>query len=191
VSWNCDLNLILDRLETPIGQLLIVADREGNLRAVHWADHEASLHEWLDSRHGKGRYRLQPPHGHLDSTEALSRYFVGELIAIDELRVKTDGTAFQQEVWRELRRIPCGTTISYGQLAKQIGRPAAVRAVGLANGSNPIAVVVPCHRVIGSDGSLTGYGGGMHRKEWLLRHEGALAPQTLFDEMAEVASRSR
>jgi methylated-DNA-[protein]-cysteine S-methyltransferase len=78
-------------------------------------------------------------------------------------------------VWKALRQIPCGKTISYGELAKRIGRPAAVRAVGLANGSNPIGVVVPCHRVIGSDGSLTGYGGGMERKRWLLQHENALA----------------
>ncbi len=87
----------------------------------------------------------------------------------------TDGTDFQRAVWRELRRIPSGKTISYAELAKRIGRPKAVRAVGLANRSNPISIVVPCHRVIGSDGSLTGYGGGMERKDWLLRHEGALA----------------
>jgi len=85
--------------------------------------------------------------------------------------VETGGTPFQQEVWRSLRAIPCGTTTSYGKLAAQIGRPAAVRAVGLANGANPVAVVIPCHRVIGSNGSLTGYGGGLERKRWLLDHE--------------------
>ena len=85
--------------------------------------------------------------------------------------MKTAGTDFQREVWRALRGIPCGTTLSYGELARRIGRPNAVRAVGLANGANPIGVVVPCHRVIGSNGSLTGYGGGIERKRWLLDHE--------------------
>ena len=86
--------------------------------------------------------------------------------------VRTGGTAFQREVWGALREIACGTTVSYAKLAERIGRPNAVRAVGLANGSNPVGVVVPCHRVIGSDGSLTGYGGGIERKRWLLEHEG-------------------
>ena len=104
-------------------------------------------------------------------TDAIGRYFAGELHAIDSLAVRTAGTPFQREVWRALREIPCGTTVSYAQLAERIGRPTAVRAVGLANGSNPVGVIVPCHRVIGSDGSLTGYGGGIKRKRWLLEHE--------------------
>jgi methylated-DNA-[protein]-cysteine S-methyltransferase len=104
-------------------------------------------------------------------TQAIRSYFAGDLSAIDKLPVKTAGTPFQREVWHALRKISCGTTISYGQLAKQINRPAAVRAVGLANGSNPIGVIVPCHRVIGSNGLLTGYGGGLERKRWLLEHE--------------------
>jgi methylated-DNA-[protein]-cysteine S-methyltransferase len=102
-------------------------------------------------------------------------YFAGNLTAIDDLPVATGGTDFQRQVWRALRQIPCGETISYGELARRIDRPAAVRAVGLANGSNPISVVVPCHRVIGSDGSLTGYGGGIERKRWLLTHEQRVA----------------
>ena len=104
-----------------------------------------------------------------------SAYFEGEITAIDKLPTATNGTGFQREVWAELRRIPPATTISYGQLAERIGRPKAVRAVGMANGSNPVGVVVPCHRVIGSNGKLTGYGGGLHRKEWLLRHEAQYA----------------
>ncbi|MBW7935431.1 MAG: methylated-DNA--[protein]-cysteine S-methyltransferase, partial [Gemmatimonadaceae bacterium] len=84
------------------------------------------------------------------------------------------GTAFQQRVWKALREVPFGKTASYGDIARRIGNPKGVRAVGLANGRNPISIVVPCHRVIGSDGSLTGYGGGLDRKQWLLRHEGAL-----------------
>ena len=106
-------------------------------------------------------------------TTALRAYFEGELTAIDDLPVETGGSEFQSKVWRALRMIRCGETWSYGDLARQIGNPAAVRAVGLANGSNPIAIVVTCHRVIGSDGSLTGYGGGLDRKRWLLAHERA------------------
>jgi len=174
------LALVLDRLETPIGEMQVVADEEGNLRATYWTDGKAGLEGWLEGRYGKRGYRLERVSGGLDLTREIARYFAGEVTAIDELPVKTEGTAFQQEVWRELRRIPCGTTISYGELAKRIGRPAAVRAVGTANGSNPVGVVVPCHRVIGSDGSLTGYGGGIERKLWLLRHEGAVAARTLF-----------
>jgi methylated-DNA-[protein]-cysteine S-methyltransferase len=101
----------------------------------------------------------------------MARYFAGDLTAIEKLRVETGGTHFQHEVWRALRDIACGTTISYAQLAERIGRPNAVRAVGLANGSNPVGIVVPCHRVIGANGSLTGYGGGIERKRWLLEHE--------------------
>ena len=101
---------------------------------------------------------------------------MGELTAIDTLRAQTGGAAFQGEVWRALREISCGTTLSYATLAARIGRPNAVTAVGLANGSNPVGVVVPCHRVIGSDGSLTGYGGGIERKRWLLEYESRHAP---------------
>jgi methylated-DNA-[protein]-cysteine S-methyltransferase len=104
-------------------------------------------------------------------SSALSAYFDGELSAIDRLTVATGGTEFQKSVWRALRAIPCGETISYATLAERVGRPKAVRAVGHANGDNPVSVVVPCHRVIGTSGSLTGYGGGIARKRWLLAHE--------------------
>jgi len=103
--------------------------------------------------------------------DPLDAYFAGRLEAIDAILVKTGGTAFQRAVWSALRRIPVGQTTSYGALAAAIDRPRAVRAVGLANGSNPIGVVVPCHRVIGANGSLTGYAGGLERKRWLLAHE--------------------
>ncbi len=105
-------------------------------------------------------------------TSALRAYFDGDIAAIDALPVAdVPGTPFQRSVWRALREIPGGETISYAELARRIGKPAAVRAVGLANGANPIGIVVPCHRVIGSDGTLTGYGGGVERKRWLLAHE--------------------
>jgi methylated-DNA-[protein]-cysteine S-methyltransferase len=107
----------------------------------------------------------------------LSAYFAGELSALAGLTVLTGGTPFQRQVWAALRKIPIGKTTSYGALAQRIGRPNAIRAVGLANGANPVGVVIPCHRVIGADGSLTGYAGGLERKRWMLEHEGAL-PQS-------------
>src|SRR5689334_12854555 len=168
---NENLKLLIDRLTTPIGEMLILTDENGKLRTIDWSDHESRMHRSLRLQYGENGFRLEPARNPNDLTRAISRYFAGELTAIDSLPVETGGTSFQREVWRALRNIPCGTTISYSQLAGQIGRPAAVRAVGLANGSNPIGVVVPCHRVIGSDGSLTGYGGGIERKRWLLRHE--------------------
>ncbi len=165
------LQLLIDRIDTPIGEMLIVADCEGNLRATFWTDHEERMQRALQLLYGEKGFTLEPvrnPHG---LTNAIGRYFAGELTAIDSLPVQTTGTPFQREVWRALREIPCGTTVSYSKLAERIGRPKAVRAVGLANGSNPVGVVVPCHRVIGADGSLTGYGGGIERKRWLLEHE--------------------
>jgi methylated-DNA-[protein]-cysteine S-methyltransferase len=164
------LALLVDRLQTPIGELLIVADRAGNLRTIDWTDHEARMRRLLDRHYGKGGYTLDP--GGL--TRAMRAYFKGDLGVIDKLPVETPGTPFQKSVWRALRKIGSGRTISYAELARRIGKPKAVRAAGLANGQNPISIVVPCHRVIGSDGTLTGYGGGLPRKKWLLEHEGAL-----------------
>ncbi len=169
------LQLLVDRIETPVGPMFVVADQEGNLRALYFADYEDGMHRALGRHYGKNGFALteaRNPHG---LSEAITQYFAGDLKAIDKLPVKTAGTKFQREVWRALRDIPCGKTISYGELARRIGRPKAVRAVGLANGSNPIGVVVPCHRVIGSNGTLTGYGGGLGRKRWLLQHENALS----------------
>jgi methylated-DNA-[protein]-cysteine S-methyltransferase len=104
----------------------------------------------------------------------VAAYFRGALGAVDDLPLATLGTPFQRRVWAALRTIPAGRTVSYGELARRVGRPESVRAVGGANGDNPWPVVVPCHRVIGKDGRLVGYGGGIERKRWLLRHEGAL-----------------
>lgn len=107
--------------------------------------------------------------------DALRRYFDGDLAAIADLPVRFDrGTAFQQEVWAALRTIPLGETISYAELAEMVGRPTGYRAVGSANGQNPVGIVVPCHRVIASDGTLGGYAGGLERKRWLLAHEGVV-----------------
>jgi len=170
---NQVLKLLLDQIETPTGEMLIVADQEGNLRAVDWTEHETRMCRLLRLHYGN-RFALERTRNLNCLTHPISRYFACELQSIDGLPVKTAGTPFQREVWHALRKISCGTTISYAQLAQRIGRPSAVRAVGLANGSNPIGIVVPCHRVIGSDGSLTGYGGGIERKRWLLQHEGGL-----------------
>jgi len=167
------LEFLIDRIATPVGELIVVADRDGNLRTVDWTDHEARMKQLLDRQYGKGRYTLTPARDPGGLSMVMRRYLKGDLTAIERLPVKTAGTPFQQSVWQALRQIRCGTTISYAELARRIGRPKAVRAVGLANGQNPISIVVPCHRVIGSNGTLTGYGGGLHRKEWLLKHEGA------------------
>jgi methylated-DNA-[protein]-cysteine S-methyltransferase len=165
------LQLFVNRMDTPIGKMLVAIDRDGNLRAADWTDRETRMRRLLRLHYGEKRFQLEPTNNPNSLTDAMKRYFAGELEAIDALPVKTGGTPFQREVWRALRKIRCGTTVSYAQLAEQISRPSAVRAVGLANGANPVGVVVPCHRVIGSDGSLTGYGGGIERKRWLLEHE--------------------
>jgi len=166
------LDFFIDRLATPIGELIVIADRQGRLRTIDWTDHEARMKQLLDRHYGKGRYTLTPKRDPGGLTSAMRRYFKGEIGVLKELAVTTAGTPFQQSVWKALRRIKDGTTISYAELARRIGRPRAVRAAGLANGQNPISIVVPCHRVIGSNGSLTGYGGGLTRKKWLLEHEG-------------------
>ena len=162
--------LHLERMPSPIGLMLIVTDEEDMLRAVGWDEDAARMTR--DLRAGDG-VRLIEGRPASAARLALDAYFAGDLHAIDGIPVRAGGTVFQREVWAALRTIPVGETMSYGALAAQIGRPRAVRAVGLANGANPIGVVVPCHRVIGADASLTGYGGGIERKRWLLEHEGA------------------
>lgn len=166
------LDFLIDRMATPIGELIVIADAEGQLRTIDWTDHETRMTQLLDRYYGKGRYTLTPRRDPGGLTSAMRRYFEGEIDVLATLPVATDGTPFQQSVWKALRKIKDGTTISYSELARRIGRPKAVRAAGLANGQNPIGIVVPCHRVIGANGSLTGYGGGIERKQWLLRHEG-------------------
>jgi methylated-DNA-[protein]-cysteine S-methyltransferase len=165
------LRLIVDRIDTPIGELVIVADEDGRLRAVDWADYDGRMQRLLRLHYGEQGFSLGPTPRRNSPAAAIHAYFLGDLRAIDDLPVATGGTEFQRTVWQALRQIPCGETLSYGVLAQRIGKATAVRAVGLANGANPIGVVVPCHRVIGSDGSLTGYGGGIERKRWLLAHE--------------------
>ena len=165
------LQLLIDRVDTPIGRMLLVADESGKLRALDWEDYEERMMRLLQRHYSAAGYRLTPkrnPHGLADR---MRRYFAGEIGVIKDIETATAGTPFQRSVWKALRDIPNGAAISYGTLAQRIRKPNAVRAVGLANGSNPVGIVVPCHRVIGANGSLTGYGGGLERKKWLLEHE--------------------
>ncbi len=165
------MHLRLSSLSTPIGTALVVTDGTGSLRALEFDDFRPRMDRLLLRHYGTVSLTEGPAPAAVAT--ALTAYFDGDLTAPDRLPTATNGSAFQQQVWTELRRIQPGQTVSYGTLSLRIDRPRAVRAVGLANGANPIAIVVPCHRVIGADGSLTGYAGGLHRKEWLLRHEGA------------------
>lgn len=158
---------------SPIGAIIVVTDEQGRLRALDFTDYEERMQRLLRLHYGAGAVTLAEARSPSRAARALGAYLAGKVSAIDDVPVETGGTGFQREVWAELRRIPPGRTISYGTLAARLGRPKAVRAVGLANGANPVGIVVPCHRVIGADGSLTGYGGGIERKRWLLAHEGA------------------
>ncbi|MFI4873897.1 MAG: methylated-DNA--[protein]-cysteine S-methyltransferase [Blastopirellula sp. JB062] len=159
----------LSRLPSPVGQLLLATDDQARLRALDFEDYESRMHRLLTRQYRT--YDLISGPAPERIAESLARYFAGNLAACDSLPVRTKGTSFQQEVWSALRTVAAGTTQSYGALASRIGRPSASRAVGLANGANPIAIVVPCHRIIGANGDLTGYGGGLSRKRWLLAHE--------------------
>jgi methylated-DNA-[protein]-cysteine S-methyltransferase len=171
-----DESFTLSRVATPIGVALILADAEGRLRALDWAEYEERLHRLLRRRYGAGHVRLSERPVAAETGARLAAYFAGDIRALEGMAVATRGTPFQELVWNALRGIAPGETMSYGALARRIGRPAASRAVGLANGANPVGLVIPCHRVIGADLSLTGYGGGLHRKRWLLAHEGAELP---------------
>ena len=149
--------------ESPIGRLLLTSDGTALTGLYMEPSRKAQCTDgWIED------VTVAP----LSATvRQLSEYFEGTRREFD-LPLRLQGTAFQQRVWRQLTEIPYGQTWSYGQLAKRIDKPSASRAVGLANGRNPISILVPCHRVIGADGSLTGYGGGIERKRWLLVHEG-------------------
>jgi methylated-DNA-[protein]-cysteine S-methyltransferase len=156
-------------VESPIGPLTVAA-RGSKVCLVHFGPRseyvDGSIAKWYP---GSPVEKDADPAG---TAAILERYFAGDLASLDEIDVELHGTPFQQGVWMALRDVRAGTTSTYATLAKRVGSPAAVRAVGAANGSNPVAVVLPCHRIIGSNGSLTGYGGGLERKRWLLDHEG-------------------
>lgn len=163
------MKLDATRIDSPLGPILLVG-RDGRLCGLNFADRWAALEGWLGRRFGK--LELARGGGLRDAEQRLRAYFDGDLDAVDAIEVDTGGTPFQRQVWHALRAVPPGDTATYGGLARAIGRPRAVRAVGGANGANPVSIVLPCHRVIGGGGRLTGYGGGLPRKRWLLQHEG-------------------
>ena len=144
---------------------------DGKLVALTFSDRWAEIEARLRRRFGEYTARRADP-ARLQAR--LERYFAGDLTAFDGLTLDPGGTEFQRSVWSALREIPAGSTTSYSDLARRIGSPSAVRAVGAANGANPIWLIIPCHRAIGANGNLTGYAGGLDRKRWLLKHEGAL-----------------
>jgi methylated-DNA-[protein]-cysteine S-methyltransferase len=161
--------IALATVDSPIGELTVAA-RGPRVCLVHFGPVSeyvrSALANWYP---GAPVASADDPAGVVG---VLTRYFDGDLASLDEVEVELHGTPFQQRVWNALRTVPAGTTASYADLAGRVGSPSAVRAVGAANGANPVAVVLPCHRIIGSNGSLTGYGGGLDRKRWLLNHEG-------------------
>jgi methylated-DNA-[protein]-cysteine S-methyltransferase len=163
------MHLQLERWESPLCPLFIVTDQDGVLRALEFGGYESRMHRLLRDHYDT--YTVEEGTAPPSLMRALAAYFGGEIEALKDIETATAGTPFQREVWKALRDIPAGTTISYGELAARLGRPSASRAVGAANGANPIPLVVPCHRVIGANGSLTGFGGGLPRKKWLLEHE--------------------
>ena len=162
---------LTERIETPIGPMVLVA-KDGVILLLEFEDASNRVLRQMKARFGD--VELQPASNPFGISDTLKAYFAGEIHALGNLLTDGGGTEFERSVWAELKRIPVGTTVSYGTIARKLGDVQHSRAVGTANGKNPIAIVVPCHRVIGADGSMTGYGGGIARKEWLLRHEGAL-----------------
>jgi methylated-DNA-[protein]-cysteine S-methyltransferase len=162
----------LDRLQTPIGTALLVTDAAGVLRALDWQEFGPRMRELLRLQYGA--VVLEDARSPKELRTALTAYFKGDLDRLNTIKWRVAGTPFQQKVWTALPRIPAGTTMSYGALAAKLDAPKAMRAVGHANGCNPISVVVPCHRLIGANGALVKYGGGLERKRWLLQHEGVV-----------------
>lgn len=155
------------KIDSPVGKLLLIS--EGDFLTGLYFHKESNDFGFLPQ--GEGVQENDSPIFR-ETTQQLQHYFEGHLKVFD-IPVKFYGTGFQKRVWNELFTIPYGKTVSYLDIAKRMGSPGAVRAVGLTNGKNPISIIYPCHRVIGSNGKLTGYGGGLDKKEWLLRHEGA------------------
>jgi methylated-DNA-[protein]-cysteine S-methyltransferase len=167
-------HLLVERLPTPLGLAFLVTDPAGIIRAFEYEDYETRMIRFLRLHYGA--IELRAGAAPQVVKDRIARYFEGELTALDELQCASNGTDFQRRIWAALRKIPAGTTTSYGALAARVGKPGAARATGLANGSNPISLIVPCHRVIGANGALTGYGGGLPRKQWLLAHEREFTP---------------
>ncbi len=160
--------LALSEVQSPIGTLYVVEGDTG-VCALGFEDDRATTLAGLRTRFGTAPRAVEHP---TPGARSLQAYLDGDLDALDNVRVDTHGTPFQQRVWAALRTVRRGRTATYGQIAQALGQPTATRAVGLANARNPVAIVVPCHRIVGANGTLTGYAGGLDRKRWLLRHEG-------------------
>ena len=165
------LALTLDRIDTPVGQVLLVTDNDGAVRALDFHDFEPRMMRLL-ARHCGG-FDLVEGRAPAEVRDSVLTYFSGDAGALTDVKTRTAGTPFQRAIWSTLRAIPPGQTRTYAQIAQAAGSPRAIRATGMANGQNPIALIVPCHRVIGANGTLTGYAGGIERKRWLLAHEAA------------------
>ncbi len=163
------MRLMIDRLASPVGRNFIVWDEREHVRAMDFEEFEARMHMLLKNHYSS--FELIQARLPQNLSYKIEAYFNGDLRSIESIPVATGGTCFQQQAWSALRAIPAGTTLSYAQQAAAIGKPKASRAVGGANGANPVVIIVPCHRVIGSTGKLTGFGGGLARKQWLLAHE--------------------
>ncbi|HEX2916650.1 MAG TPA: methylated-DNA--[protein]-cysteine S-methyltransferase [Chloroflexia bacterium] len=167
--------LLFDTIDTEIGSVLLVVDPATHkVCAVDYREYESRMRKLLQRHFGE--FELKEASNPGNYSELLKAYFQGDLTALDSIEVSPGGTPFQQQVWELLRTIPPATTASYGELAARLGKPGAARAVGLANSLNPVAIIIPCHRVIGANASLTGYAGGLERKRWLLDHEKAHTP---------------
>ena len=167
--------IALATVDSPIGELTVAA-RGSRVCLVHFGPVskyvKSALATWYPDA------PVEPGDDPGGVVSVLVRYFGGDLASLEEVEVELHGTPFQQRVWNALRTVAAGTTTSYAKLAGRVRAPAAVRAVAAANGANPVAVILPCHRIIGINGSPTGYGGGLDRKRWLLHHEGV--SRTLF-----------
>jgi len=165
------VQFLTDEIPCAVG-ILVIAARQGRLCGLDYHDCRPRMLASLSARYGT--VELRPASDPFGVSGRIRAYLGGDLDAIDAVRVETGGTAFQRRVWAALRRIRAGATVTYADLARAVARPTATRAVGAINGRNPVAIIVPCHRVIGKDGSLTGYAGGLWRKRWLLDHEGVV-----------------
>ena len=168
--WYCEYN-------SPVGQLRIAGDEIGVV-SLDFDDFEKRMCRLIEARFGQ--HQLCPGADPIGVIPHLDRYFNEGIETFREVPVNLRGSPLQSEVWSALREIPAGQTRTYGQLAAELGRPKASRAVGHANSLNPVGIIVPCHRVIGANGKLTGYAGGLHRKEWLLHHERQIYKPLLF-----------
>jgi methylated-DNA-[protein]-cysteine S-methyltransferase len=162
---------LTERFETPVGPMVLVA-KDGVVLLFEFEGTPGRIERQMRQRFGD--VALEPATNPFGIGDRIRAYFAGDIHSLDDLLTDGGGTVFERQVWAELRKIPAGSTVSYGDIARKLGDVQLSRAVGTANGKNPIAIIVPCHRVIGADGSMTGYGGGLKNKEWLLRHEGAL-----------------